>query len=396
MRLKIKSLMLFMVCVCSVCGVLCANVSATRGVKKDTSWDLIDFSNVNQVDEDGRTALHRAAMNGNLTMVQRLIIDFHADVAKKDKFGMMPLHCAARLGRSITVKWLLTSGVALEYVDAQDKDGKTALHYAMSLVNEDTSKYLITIGHANAHIQDKVGKEPSAYAKGRNLHIVQSYINSGWKPVFTDVPGHISPLVRVSLVAKDPPHEQFSGSTVEVTGFDESGDILSSIYKKQKRFAPAAPSEEVPGTSVSTPEVDSEDQDFVVTHASRKRRRIDTTLDATASAGVTLEASSNVIDADGGAFCDEAEEQHVSPPVIDMDTLCGDAAIRMVSGVSSIVTDADGGADGLFCFGDTLAQLQDYTDLSNLATPLPYDYDINWYSSYYPDLVLQEHRDFFQ
>lgn len=60
-----------------------------------------DFS-----DYDGRTALHVAASEGNLTAVKLLVEEGHADIMLKDRWGHTALDDAGRLGPSLVTEYL--------------------------------------------------------------------------------------------------------------------------------------------------------------------------------------------------------------------------------------------------------------------------------------------------
>src|SRR6266581_257605 len=55
---------------------------------------LANNSNPNQTDEESRTGLHYAAMNGNLQIIA-ILIKASANINVKDKLGNTPLHLAA-------------------------------------------------------------------------------------------------------------------------------------------------------------------------------------------------------------------------------------------------------------------------------------------------------------
>ena len=82
-------------------------------------------ANVNDVDENGRTVLSKAAGAGNIECVQLLLAAEGIDVNKSDNEGDIPLHHAARKGHSSCVKLLLeTPGID---VNKTNKDGITPL-----------------------------------------------------------------------------------------------------------------------------------------------------------------------------------------------------------------------------------------------------------------------------
>jgi ankyrin repeat protein len=90
---------------------------------------------------DGMTALHFAAQNGDIAVVQ-FLIEHGADIKAQDTvFSRTPLHFAAENGNLDTVKYLAEHGAEI-----QDKDGygATALHYAAKNNKLDVIKYLVS------------------------------------------------------------------------------------------------------------------------------------------------------------------------------------------------------------------------------------------------------------
>src|SRR5690242_21963038 len=65
-------------------------------------------SNPNQTDEEARTGLHYAAMNGNLTIIA-ILIKAGAKLDPKDKLGNTPLHLAADRNQAEAAQLLIRS-----------------------------------------------------------------------------------------------------------------------------------------------------------------------------------------------------------------------------------------------------------------------------------------------
>jgi ankyrin repeat protein len=92
---------------------------------------------VNVQDEEGRTPLHRTALNGLLEMSKRLVHEFNCKLNIVDAGGMTALHIAAWKGRVDLCSILLRAnewrkGDASEKLDVniQDAQGWSALHIA--------------------------------------------------------------------------------------------------------------------------------------------------------------------------------------------------------------------------------------------------------------------------
>jgi len=89
---------------------------------------------------DGMTALHFAAQNGDLAVVQ-FLIEHGADIKAQDTvFSRSAIHFAAESGNLDTVKYLTEHGANL--LD-RDGYGATALHYAAKNNHLDIIKYLV-------------------------------------------------------------------------------------------------------------------------------------------------------------------------------------------------------------------------------------------------------------
>lgn len=67
-------------------------------------------------DKEGETAVHKAALNGHLKVVQYLLPE-RADVHCQDADGWTALHNACSKGYLDIVRWLCESGGAAETID---------------------------------------------------------------------------------------------------------------------------------------------------------------------------------------------------------------------------------------------------------------------------------------
>ncbi|KAH9319660.1 hypothetical protein KI387_021429, partial [Taxus chinensis] len=104
---------------------------------------LFKFLNTESIicshDAKGKTALHKAAANGNEEMMKFLLsrIDerrLKIYIQRADLFGQTALHVAASAGHKDAVKYLLDGGS--RPLHERDTDGKTALHYAVQLPDQ--------------------------------------------------------------------------------------------------------------------------------------------------------------------------------------------------------------------------------------------------------------------
>jgi len=118
---------------------------------------LLDHgASVDQQDDGGSTALHRAASTARSEMV-KLLLDRGADVNRRDKIGRTPLFFATfRKSPPENARLLLTKGAD---VNARDNKGETAFYYAQANANQDVIEVLVKAG-ANG------GKMPAAKLSG--------------------------------------------------------------------------------------------------------------------------------------------------------------------------------------------------------------------------------------
>jgi len=117
---------------------------------------------VDAQDDDGYTALMRAASRGHTATVEALIKD-GAPVDAQDRLGSTALWWAAGTGRTATVETLITAGAR---VDAQDNNGCTALMRAAGRGDAATVEALIKAG-APVDAQDNNGSTALMEAAGR-------------------------------------------------------------------------------------------------------------------------------------------------------------------------------------------------------------------------------------
>lgn len=86
---------------------------------------LEDNWNINFIDDQKETALHKAAANGH-TGIVKLLLERSVSIEETNKDGRTPLHSAARKGHTGTVELLLERGAS---IDAVDDDNRTPLHH---------------------------------------------------------------------------------------------------------------------------------------------------------------------------------------------------------------------------------------------------------------------------
>jgi|SRR5579864_3621878 len=113
----------------------------------------------NQVDDDGRTGLQIAAINGNL-QIAAILIKAGAHLNDKDRLGNTALHYAADRNHDEMAQLLLDVGAE---VDAQNKNGMTPLMIAASRGNIIIVQAVLAKG-ANPRKLDFTGRDALGWA----------------------------------------------------------------------------------------------------------------------------------------------------------------------------------------------------------------------------------------
>lgn len=82
------------------------------------------LEHINRPSKSSYTPLHEAVLNEEIV---RMLLRWRAEPAPRNRYGLTPLHIAAKYGQDGAVGMLLEAGAP---ADAQDQRGKTALHIA--------------------------------------------------------------------------------------------------------------------------------------------------------------------------------------------------------------------------------------------------------------------------
>jgi ankyrin repeat protein len=127
-------------------------------------------TNPNQVDDEGRTGLQIAAINGNL-QIAAILLKASAHLDLKDKLGNTALHYAADRNQVQMAQLLLDVGAA---VDPDNRNGMTPLMIAASRGNIEIIQALLAKG-AKVGKTDFTGRDALGWAsEGRRPAAVQA------------------------------------------------------------------------------------------------------------------------------------------------------------------------------------------------------------------------------
>jgi ankyrin repeat protein len=100
------------------------------------------------------TPLHGAAYCGNIEAV-KLLLEFGADVRKKDLHGNSPLHLAAKAGEIEVVRFLVERWP--EAIKAKNEAWQTPLHWAVLLGRTEVVKLLVDSWPEGIRVEDRDG-----------------------------------------------------------------------------------------------------------------------------------------------------------------------------------------------------------------------------------------------
>ncbi len=157
---------------------------AAFSTKKAEIFDLLlahPKVNVDDVDKNGKTALHWAASVSNVIGLQKLL-EKGADPNIFDKKGQSPLLWIAWKRDGIPIIDVLLEAQKVEGlgdVNDRDKEGWTALHLAAAYSNEITAEHLIKKG-ADLHCRANDGHTPLHLAAmhAKDMQIINVLLNN--------------------------------------------------------------------------------------------------------------------------------------------------------------------------------------------------------------------------
>jgi ankyrin repeat protein len=209
--------------------------AAQRGDVEAVRSLLRQGADVNAAQGDGMTALHWAAQNGNVALIDMLVYA-GAHLEATTRLGdYRPLHLASRAGQSEAISSLLEAGAE---VDAAASTGVTSLHYAAAAGRADAVEALLAHG---ASVDRPAGDDeltPLMWAAAANrVASVRTLLKAG-----ADVSLTSRVVEYASLAAEDRPARQRRNALLEARRAVERGES-----------APAADRPAPPTTRPSAP-----------------------------------------------------------------------------------------------------------------------------------------------
>jgi len=146
-------------------------------------------------DDDEKTPLHYAAINGS-DQVAEFLVNNGGDIDARERAGATPLHFAVRWGSEVIVKFILRKKGpdAKQCLESGDRLGRTPLHYAAS--QKTGLSYIVNLLKAGANIdaRDNSGMTPLHLAcRFGNISLVRMLLDEGAEKSLQDNQG-MSPL----------------------------------------------------------------------------------------------------------------------------------------------------------------------------------------------------------
>ncbi|XP_001659522.2 ankyrin repeat domain-containing protein 27 isoform X2 [Aedes aegypti] len=134
--------------------------------------------NLNATNGDGCTALHIAAISGNLDMIN-ILLDHRVSVTARNKSGCTALHLACRERRLNVIKLLLSRCRSDDIIDLKDCRGDTPLHYAVEQ-NQLRIVEILLSAKADKSLRNLAGRRPLDIARERLFFNVINVLERKW------------------------------------------------------------------------------------------------------------------------------------------------------------------------------------------------------------------------
>lgn len=155
-----------------------ANVPYHRAALRGNTDDVRRFLSekkyaVDALDEHGFTALHYAAQNNHVFIIN-MLLDFGAKLNVTGVDGSTPIHLAARFNSMDALVSLLDAGAKVSVLNSVI--GSTALHEAAAFGNRDIVEYLLKDKKADANSPDYKAMTPLMHASGSGHDIICEYL----------------------------------------------------------------------------------------------------------------------------------------------------------------------------------------------------------------------------
>ena len=205
--------------------------AAQRGDLETVRTLLRDGADVNAAQGDGMTALHWAAEQGRVDLIEVLVYA-GAHVEATTRLGeYRPLHLAGREGHPDAVKALLAAGAQ---ADARSSTGVTPLHYAASSGRPEALQALLAAGAVVDEIAGEKELTPLMWAAAANrLDAMRTLLAAG-----ADVSLTSQVIEYTALASEDRPARQRREALVRAQRAVAAGETLETSVRQP---APGAP-----------------------------------------------------------------------------------------------------------------------------------------------------------
>ena len=131
---------------------------------------------INEKDDNGRTALFYACGNGDKEIV-KMLLEAGANASLEDNKSISPIHQGALKGNKDILKMLVEKGADINSADGK---GRTPLIYALMQRKTEAAFQCIELG-ADINIKDDEGHMPIDYAVSNGMREFVDFLSTGEK-----------------------------------------------------------------------------------------------------------------------------------------------------------------------------------------------------------------------